>query len=428
MTATDARGVAAAWERFAAGEDAVEGVRPEILLSWKRCRDDYGVDTSRTRAVAEPAPPPAPEETVVAAELGAAAMSLLPHVSAVGGVVAIADGHARVLGAWGDPGALRHSRDQNLDPMFVWREGTIGTTGIGTALEGPGAAAVEGFEHWCAALQDWSCAAAGVRDPLGGAPLGAIAISMRGGSLPATSLASLTHAVAAIEGRLVERTVRAREALDRAYDGRRTEGRVAVLDRGGRLVAGDALAREALGVPGPELRALARAVAARAEGHRGWSGTAELAGGALAALEPVEHADRVVGVLVRVGDAGGEHVAPRPDALGVLEDRVVGMRGRRMLVLAAERIRFAQIVDGTVWLDADDGRLRAATRGLDELEAQLAPQGFMRVNRHTLVNLRRVRELAPGFKRGLWVLLDGSSEPIEVSRRRVASLRARLRI
>lgn len=32
--------IAAARERFAAGADSVHGVRPEILVSWYRCREE----------------------------------------------------------------------------------------------------------------------------------------------------------------------------------------------------------------------------------------------------------------------------------------------------------------------------------------------------------------------------------------------------
>ena len=41
---------AEAWECFTAGEDTVEGVRPEILTSWYRCREEYGVDPCLDRA------------------------------------------------------------------------------------------------------------------------------------------------------------------------------------------------------------------------------------------------------------------------------------------------------------------------------------------------------------------------------------------
>ncbi|MDR7304574.1 hypothetical protein [Haloactinomyces albus] len=43
-----------AWERFVRGEDDVRGVRPEVALSWQRCRDRYRVDPYL--AEANPAP------------------------------------------------------------------------------------------------------------------------------------------------------------------------------------------------------------------------------------------------------------------------------------------------------------------------------------------------------------------------------------
>lgn len=33
-----------AWERFVHGDDDVRGVRPEVAISWQRCRDQYRVD------------------------------------------------------------------------------------------------------------------------------------------------------------------------------------------------------------------------------------------------------------------------------------------------------------------------------------------------------------------------------------------------
>ena len=144
-------------------------------------------------------------------------------------------------------------------------------------------------------------------------------------------------------------------------------------------------------------------------------------GSRLERMIPHVDADAVLGRLKLIADD------PESRALvAVLDDRVVGMLGRRMLVVPAERLRLAELIDGRVWLDGDDGRLRAAARGLDELEARLTPHGFLRVNRHTLVNLRKVSELAPSFNRGLWVLVEGSDRHIPVSRRRVGALRTQL--
>ncbi|CAL9327525.1 hypothetical protein SUDANB54_00001 [Streptomyces sp. enrichment culture] len=56
VATSSAREVARAWERFAAGEDIETGVRPEILASWYRCRDQYEVDRKLDAAPAAPAP------------------------------------------------------------------------------------------------------------------------------------------------------------------------------------------------------------------------------------------------------------------------------------------------------------------------------------------------------------------------------------
>jgi len=63
-------------------------------------------------------------------------------------------------------------------------------------------------------------------------------------------------------------------------------------------------------------------------------------------------------------------------------------------------------------------------RRIEQLEQRLEAAGFLRVSRQALVNLQRVRELSPGFKGGFYVLMDGPSAAIPVSRRRVPALRA----
>ena len=50
-SASPGRGtVFAAWERFVQGEDHVRGVRPEVVISWHRCREQYRVDPHLTEA------------------------------------------------------------------------------------------------------------------------------------------------------------------------------------------------------------------------------------------------------------------------------------------------------------------------------------------------------------------------------------------
>jgi transcriptional regulator of acetoin/glycerol metabolism len=195
-----------AWERFARGEEVRGGVRADILLSWHRCRDDYRVDPQRERAEAafDNGPQPA-DGIVVAAELGAAAVSIAADVQAIGGIVSVADGTGRVLSAWGEKRAIARARDQNLGPWFGWAEPSTGTTGIGLALESPGPVRVVGAEHWCSPFHEWSCNAVAVRDPATNDAVGVIAVSAWRRALPETTMQPLVQAVCRVERRLHER-------------------------------------------------------------------------------------------------------------------------------------------------------------------------------------------------------------------------------
>ena len=72
VSASPGRGVVlAAWERFVKGEDHVPGVRPEVAISWHRCREQYRVDPHLTEApIAVAEIDHAPEHEVVFTELG----------------------------------------------------------------------------------------------------------------------------------------------------------------------------------------------------------------------------------------------------------------------------------------------------------------------------------------------------------------------
>lgn len=425
------RATARAWEEFAAGGDRVEGVRPEILLSWQRSRDQYAVDPARASALPAEPLPPVPEENMVAAELGAAAMSIAAEVQSIGGVVAVSDGHGRVLTAWGDPRSLARGREQNLVPMFAWSEASTGTCGIGTALAMAGPVAITGCEHWCAAFHDWSCAAAAIRDPVTDVPIGAIDISVWNRPLDPAALGWLARAAHGVEQRVRERAARAYGDLADAY--RRALGSghgTAVLDAAGRLVLGDdaahAVLDPALGVP-----ELARSVVERARAERDWVGSAELADGVDVTLDPVISADRVVGVLLRLGQSADDTIpvaAPvaAPSTGSLVSDRFVGMRGDHYLLVPCLEVRCVELSGGGLWLDTDRGRLRSPAATLDDLEQRFHAQGFFRTSRQTLVNLNRVREIAPSFKGGLWVFVEGRERPVPVARRRATALRSAL--
>lgn len=195
-----------AWERFARGEDVRGGVRADILLSWHRCRDDYRIDPERERALLAPeGQQSSADGEVVAAELGAVAVSIAAEVEHLGGVVSVADGTGRVLSAWGERRTVARAREQNLGPWFGWSERSTGTTGIGLALESPRGVRVRGAEHWCSTFHDWSCNAVAVRDPATNDSVGVIAVSAWRRALPDSTMAPLVAAVRRVERRLLER-------------------------------------------------------------------------------------------------------------------------------------------------------------------------------------------------------------------------------
>jgi hypothetical protein len=195
--------------------------------------------------------------------------------------------------------------------------------------------------------------------------------------------------------------------LQAAYLTQRAHSRIplAAVDPAGRVVIADPALADVLAdeVVGEQLARLAEAIG----------------DGPALTIRPVHRGGRLRGVLVGAADP------PRPDAPAL--PRVIGMHGDHILLLAPQEVRVAEADGATVWLLTERGRLRCGERGLTRLEERLSDHGFLRVHRHYLVNLRRVREIAPTFRGGMSLVLDGPDRPaVPVSRRRSAYVRARL--
>lgn len=198
------RATASAWERFVAGEDVNQGVRPEILLSWYRCRDDFKVDPQQERAPSAPDDQPihSLEDDVVAAELGGVAKSIEPDAEALDGLVAVTDAQGRILTAWGSRQALSFAGERNLGPRCTWSEERTGTNGMGTALASQDPVFVRGPEHWCSGFHDWGCAGIAIRDPVTNLPLGVLDVSSRRKPLPDAVVGWLRKAAQRVEAGL----------------------------------------------------------------------------------------------------------------------------------------------------------------------------------------------------------------------------------
>ena len=144
-----------------------------------------------------------------------------------------------VLDTIGDHQTLDDGQDIHLMPGGDWREHTVGTNGIGTALATGRPAQVHAAEHFCEGIKAWTCAAAPIFEPVTGRVLGVVDIS----GPPATyQRNNLSLAVAT--ARQIEMMLSHRMSLERmqlleaclAHTSGADRGGLVVLDRRGRLV------------------------------------------------------------------------------------------------------------------------------------------------------------------------------------------------
>ncbi|MET8215784.1 LytTR family transcriptional regulator DNA-binding domain-containing protein [Streptomyces hirsutus] len=444
--------VLAAWERFVQGEDQVPGVRPLVAISWHRCREQYRVDPHLTEApVAVAAPDRTPEHDVVFAELGFRAASVAHEVGNLGGVVTVADATGRILAEWGDQATLARAGDSHLAPWFCWSERAVGTNGTGTALEAHGPVPIRGAEHWCQAFHDWVCAGIAVRDVVTREPIAVLNICCWRSPLPASAESWLANAVTMTQHPLKRRARDSGAELVAAYTRARTRSgaALAAVDTAGKVVIADDTASMLLGVPAstpavdptlrwnaglPELIAAARYATRQAARDPDWVGStqifAHLADEPTSiSIRPVFSSGHLIGNLVSFGASDGAQLprAEGPAPPRAQPRRLVAMRDNRMVLLRLPEVSFAESRGNDVWLSTDQGRLRAASPGLDKLDGELADVGFLRVHRRYVVNLGRVREIERGPKGKLSLVMDDrTNEMVPVSRRNAPAVRRAL--
>jgi hypothetical protein len=454
VATSSAKEVARAWERFAAGEDIEAGVRPEILASWYRCRDQYEVDRKLDVAPVARGDAQRIDNGVIFTALGSLGALTGQKVERDDAVVTVTDGDGRVLGAWGDSTAQRRAELHNLAPWSSWSEECTGTNGMGTSLEVSGPVTVTGPEHWCEAFHQWSCAGISIRDVVTGSPVASINISRWNASLSKSVPPWLTKAVACIEQEIYRRAVYEADKVVSEFRKKcaRVSGPFMAMDRGGNVIAANEAAIKLLGLTDeppivaaaiepverwtPDISGLpdvVRWAMDRAQGTEQWSGYAYLPvspgeDATPITLRPVVDSNHVMGVLCTLGVQEGEPYMSNSEApVSPLPQRVIGMRNDRLVLLAPSEIRYAEADRNIVWLITERGRIQAATRGLDNVERSLTSSGFRRVHRRFLVNLRRVAELERGIKGELFLIMDPRCrESVPVSRRHAPELRRML--
>jgi sigma-54 dependent transcriptional regulator, acetoin dehydrogenase operon transcriptional activator AcoR len=450
LSASPGKGtVLAAWERFVQGEDHVPGVRPEVAISWHRCREQYRVDPHLAGApVAVAEIDHTPEHDVVFTELGFCAASVAHDVGKIGGVVTVTDATGRILAEWGDAATLARATEANLAPWFCWSESATGTNGMGTALEAHGPVLVRGAEHWCQAFHNWVCAGVAVRDVVTREPIAVLNISCWRSQLPGPAGSWLANAVSKTQCLLKRRARDSGAELVAAYTQARarTNAALAAVDTAGKVVIADDTASVLMGVPAstpaidptvrwkpglPELIGAARYASKQAARNHDWVGSTQIFTHLTdeptsITIRPVFLSGHLIGNLVSFGVSDGAQMlqAEEPAHPCSQPRRLVATRNNRMVLLRLPEVSFAESEGKDVWLSTEQGRLRAASQGLDKLEGELADAGFLRVHRRFVVNLSRIREIERGRSGELSLVMDDPANTmVPVSRRNAPAVR-----
>jgi hypothetical protein len=429
-------------------------VRPEVVISWHRCREQYRVDPHLTEApVAVVEVDHTPEHDVVFAELGFRAASIAHDVGSLSGIVTVTDATGRILGEWGDPATLAIATAANLAPWFCWSECATGTNGMGTALEAHGPVLIRGAEHWCQAFHNWVCAGVAVRDVVTREPIAVLNISCWRSELPASAGSWLANAVTKTQCTLRRRARDSGAELVAAYTQARarSSAALAAVDTAGKVVIADETASVLMGVPAstpavdptlrwnpglPELIGAARYASKQAARNPDWVGSTQIFTHLAdeptpITIRPVFLSGHLIGNLVSFGTSDGEQL---PHAEGSAHPRaqprrLVAMRDNRMVLLRLSEVSYAESEGNDAWLSTDQGRLRAASQGLDKLDSELADAGFLRVHRQYVVNLSRIREIERGLKGELFLVMDDqTNKMVPVSRRNAPAVRRALDI
>ena len=137
-------------------------------------------------------------------------------------------------------------------------------------------------------------------------------------------------------------------------------------------------------------------------------------------VKPVE-TERLAQALARVRENVALHMQAQKS------ERISVEKGGKKILISIDSIRFVMARDDYAYLQTDTDRY-FSTVSLAQLEKRLEGHGFFRVHRGYLVNLSMVEEAEPVSGGTLLLTLNGVSDKIPVSRRRVSLLKKALGI
>ncbi|AMM21112.1 hypothetical protein AX769_14400 [Frondihabitans sp. PAMC 28766] len=145
---------------------------------------------------------------------------LLKDIEGSGLIVAVGDEYGRLLWVEGDHEAKRSAEDMRFVEGAGWAESRVGTSAPGTALVLDHGVQIRGEEHFNRMVQQWSCTAVPIHDPVSRTVLGFLDITGDERAVGPHTLPLLEATAAAMEAELMVAKLRATPPRSTAARGR----------------------------------------------------------------------------------------------------------------------------------------------------------------------------------------------------------------
>jgi transcriptional regulator of acetoin/glycerol metabolism len=309
-----------AWQLYV--QDGVEpaGIGDEISQSWRRTREVYRIDPGLTHLSRLLSTDELHERCERDAVLRLARPILKDFAARLGlsdHVLTYFDGDGWMLSIDGAPRTIEGVAQIDFRPGANWGEDAAGTNGPGTALAERRPVEVFASEHFVAAWQPWSCAAAPIRAPGLATPAGLIDITGPWEVQRRQALVVAKAIARAIEERLRAAASVRDEVVRYAFQAAHESGDalVAVDGQGSVVAVNDAAARrrvvEAGSLPAAVKEALVRAFS-RPAAARDTEVRLQAPDAPDLVASPVMHEGAVIGAVVRApASRGGARAARR---------------------------------------------------------------------------------------------------------------------
>ncbi len=240
-------------------EDGVEpvGLSAEIVRSWRRARESFGVDPTIRRALRS-LPEGDLEERRRRDPVFRLAEPVLEEfaqrLGSVHHVLAYFDAAGWMLSLQGNPGVVEGVSDINFAPGACWAEESAGTNGPGTAIREGRPVEVFASEHFVAAWQTWSCAGAPVFRPGESTPVGLVDITGPWEIYSPQALLLAKAIARNVEARLAQAHAVRDEVIRFAFrSGRGSSEPLLAVDTEGRILAANPAAAARIGLPSGRL-------------------------------------------------------------------------------------------------------------------------------------------------------------------------------